>query len=151
MRYSTRLVPIGLAAAMVSIGLTWLLQPPHPDSLTVEGMTTAAAGTPCGEDGRPLTEDQVSHAVREFMPGVLPCVSGQGFPGATLRLRLHVACTGAIENVELVEGGDWPVHVVGCVQDRLAKATFPAHGLLDGAFVDLPMQFPPLDGAASAR
>ncbi len=146
---SGKLLALILVASSASVGITWVLSPPRAGSVVAE--LAAASGT-CLEGAGPLTDRQVSRAVRDIVPGVLPCVSGAArTPRDVLRLRLHVACTGAVEGVETVERGDWSPEVLDCVDRGLRGASFPPHGLSEGDLVDLPIRFPALDEPSSAR
>lgn len=141
---------VGLAAAT---GGSWLRleqgsSQASTESSTSEGPRVSSCSAKAGE----LTRDRVSGAARDFLPGVLPCVSGPALPPAdTLHLRVAVACSGAVSGVELVDSGDWPSAVVACVRDRLGAVSFPEHTGPELAVVDLPLRFPPLDASRTGR
>lgn len=146
---------ISTAAGLIAVGSGWWVQR-EPAQLGLDDATLASAATlhtgGCTDDAGELTHDRVSGAVRDFLPGVLPCVPGaQATPADTLHLRLDVACTGAVRSVELVEHGDWPGQVVQCVRNRLQAVWFPVHAAEEGAVVDLPLRFPPLDASPVGR
>lgn len=145
---------ISASLGAIALGVWWQLLPAQGASMNSTALVTASRDLPpaCTPEAGSLTHDRVSGAVRDFLPGVLPCVAPAATPPAdTLHLRLQVACTGSVSHVELIEGGDWPSAVVDCVQDRLASVLFPQHAALEGVVVDLPLRFPPLDASRGPR
>ncbi|MBX2800029.1 MAG: hypothetical protein KTR31_20275 [Myxococcales bacterium] len=144
--------PVGalstLLVALMGGGLlAWGLTPPSPldgPSRGLGSLRPSKALTHCSKEPRGLSHAQIAQAMRDFVPGVLPCVSASAeSPQATLQLELNVACTGGIDQVEIVAAGDWPDPVVACVVQRLDHAAFPAHGLVDGHVVGFPIRFRP--------
>lgn len=145
-------ISLGVGLLVASGG--HLLRSAQSPSIDGTGLLSAELEEPgaCSSSAGSLTRDRVSGAARDFLPGVLPCVSeAQQPPADTLHLRLEVACTGTVDGVHLVDQGDWPVSVVSCVTDRLGGVLLPAHADPEGAIVDLPLRFPPLDAARMGR
>ena len=52
-----------------------------------------------------------------------------------------VGCNGLVSAVEIGATGGLPTEVVGCVQDTLRYAEFPAHSLPDGEVFEYPLNF----------
>ncbi len=119
-----------------ALGVVFLWSTEAPQSGSV------SSGAPaCHAEARGLTDAEVWATMRRFVPRALPCVPSSGAPPeSTLHLRFEVACTGAIEHVEVTDPGDWPRTVLSCVIEQMSSATFPAHGLVEGAVVDVPIR-----------
>lgn len=91
-----------------------------------------------------LSQGDASVALNGFVHHVLPCLSGEGAqPAGTLRLEITVACSGVVDEVRVLEAGDWPSGVASCVSETLEYAEFPAHGLPDGDTFEYPLRFTP--------
>jgi len=90
-----------------------------------------------------LSYDDAATAMGGFVHHVLPCIGDGVQPSETLRLRITVACSGVVDRVDVVDGGDWPASVATCVSETLEYAEFPAHGLPDGDSFDYPLRFTP--------
>lgn len=88
-----------------------------------------------------LSDVEIWSTMRRSVPRALPCISPSGASsGETLHLRMSVACTGAVEQVEVANAGAWPEGVVDCVSEKMAATRFPPHGLAGGTIVDVPIK-----------
>ena len=102
------------------------------------------AGAPPPDEGmaasQGLSYGQLKAAMDSFLGNTLRCVPEGGID-ARLELRVTVACTGRVTDVEVTEPGSAPPEVARCVADTLRFAPFPAHDMPDGFAFDYPLAF----------
>lgn len=88
-----------------------------------------------------LSPSQVRGAMSAFVHHTLRCVPEGTQPAGTVDLHITVACTGRVAQVAVLDDGGMPEELVGCVQEVLAYAPFPAHDLPDGETFQYPLTF----------
>jgi hypothetical protein len=155
---------LGAVAVVGSVVLAVLFAPPPPapgsgaralGAVAPQGLTRPAPQR-ClsGPEGSDLEGEramvasaglgpvQISQSMSGFVHHVLPCLGGES-PADTLVLELTVACSGVVDEVEVLERGDWSSDVAACVAETLSYAPFPAHDLPDGETFQYPLKFTP--------
>jgi hypothetical protein len=88
-----------------------------------------------------LSASQINAAMGQISKYTVRC-----FPPGTagtyeVIVEIKVGCDGRVSNVFLINGGVVPTRVTSCIQQTLGYASFPAHGLPDGASFQYPMKF----------
>jgi hypothetical protein len=94
--------------------------------------------TPPSEDDCGLTapvglgEEEIALAMDAVLPTLRRCIPAGRTLSARPRLHLEVACTGLVEQVEVVEDGGLPPATAACIVDTLRYADLPAHDAPEG-------------------
>ena len=101
---------------------------PSLDALGDEG-TMASTG---------VSKAEAKAAVSPLLPLTLGCVPGTS---GELVVDLHIACSGVVSRVDVVQRGPWEGTVHDCITDVLRHADFPAHALPDGDVVRWPLTY----------
>ncbi len=131
----------GVPSTAVPGGLTLpperpCLPPPDPtqlgDVVGDEAVMIASQG---------LSVKQVEGAMQPFLPKLLGCVADDMRPDGVLTLELHVACTGRVDHVRVVDDGGLPDGLVVCAADLIRYVAFPTHDMPDGQEVGYPVSF----------
>lgn len=106
---------------------------PPPDG---EGLGDAGSVS-----SRGLSTEEVSAAMRAFLPTTLRCTPEGEVLEGTVVAELRVGCDGRVARVDIADGGGLPDPVVACVKDTLRYAPFPAHDVPDGFAFEFPLTF----------
>lgn len=104
------------------------------------GPSVAASDEPTMAASTGLSREDIIGTMDGFLHHTTRCVTG-GVPEGTLRMEIHVACTGRVSGVDVVKNPGWSGEVVSCVQEVLGYAPFPAHALPDGDVFGYPLSF----------
>jgi hypothetical protein len=59
----------------------------------------------------------------------------------TVLAEIVVGCDGRVSDVQTLDAGVVPDPIVGCIEQTLASAAFPAHALPDGVTFQIPLKF----------
>lgn len=135
----TAQAPAGGTAAPPVAGLK--LPPEQP---CLSGPTDAElAGDEPGMVGSAgLERAQVKAAMDAFLGRLSPCAEAEpSWPVGTARLEITVACTGRVASVQVEDSGGLSASLLGCVQQTLRYAPFPAHDMPDGYTFAYPLRF----------
>ena len=91
-----------------------------------------------------LSHQDIRSSMNAFIDHTLPCLSDAGItPSETLLMEIAVGCNGQVNEVRVLEHGDWPSEVAECVTEVIGYTPFPAHDLPDGEVFTFPLQFTP--------
>ena len=127
-------------ASTVTSTASSLVMPPAKECL--RGPTDAdAQGTEAGfASSQGLSHGQVKAAMDKALLGLGACVSG-GWPVGRAELEITAGCDGRVSSVRIVGDGGLESGLLGCIQERLGYAEFPAHDLPDGETFGYPLVF----------
>ena len=78
-----------------------------------------------------LSMAQVRAPMRSAVAKLGDCIEG-AWPDAVVELSISVACNGRVSAVEVLDGGGVSSNTLGCFQECLRYAAFPAHDMPDG-------------------
>lgn len=103
---------------------------PPPDLDADEGMAASAGLDPADARAR-------LRAATGALEGCLPLADGAE---GVVTLRLHVACSGAVAEVEVTDDGGLPAALSACVADVAGAVRFSPHALPDGDELTWPVE-----------
>jgi hypothetical protein len=111
-----------------------------PPKTCVRGAATVVAENGMSRSAG-LSLSQINAAMGQISRYTVKC-----FPPGTagtyeVIVEIKVGCDGRVSDVFLINGGVVPARVTSCIQQTLGFASFPAHGLPDGASFQYPMKF----------
>lgn len=87
-----------------------------------------------------LSRGQIKAAMDGFLGKLGRCVDGD-WPVGEATVEITVACTGRVSQVVVTDRGTLPGELLGCIQETLRYAPFPAHDLPDGETFGYPLRF----------
>lgn len=127
-------------ATTVTSAAPSLVMPAAKDCLA--GPTDADAhGTEAGfSSSQGLSHVQVKAGMDKALPGLSVCVSGD-WPVGRAELEITAGCDGRVSAVRIVDDGGLESGLLGCIEERLKYAEFPAHDLPDGETFGYPLVF----------
>lgn len=79
-----------------------------------------------------LDRAQVKGALDPILQHALSCQPDEGVTALSLTFSIRVACTGVVDDVDVLDGDVASAGYLDCVRDVLRHADFPAHDLPDG-------------------
>lgn len=108
------------------------LPPPSVESLLADEGFRASNG---------LSMGQLRKSMNRILPDTLTCANGERLPTGTVLTEITVACSGRVNQIQVIESGPYSPEFTSCVQETLRYTSFPAHDMPDGYQFEYPLRF----------